>query len=261
MTVQAGFNGVMKPMLVNTGAGISMMRESALAPLGLHGIQNSSITMLGSGGGASRSFVQVEDFGVGAIRAPRVQFQVAPGSGGEADTVGSLGGDILSVYDVEIDPAGRKLNFFAKDHCPGHVLYWHPTAVAVLPITTQLATGDRSRTGFHSYIEREKKIYVPVTLDGKDFQAMINTGSQASTMSAATAKFQYGVTADSPGSTILNAVAGRRCRPCHLHAHLPDPDLRYRHGHQRALRDLSRPHRCPRPGQFQPHRYPHPKDR
>ncbi len=203
MTVQAGFNGQSRPMLVSTGNGISMMREGALEGLGLHGIQNSSVTMLSSGGGASRSFVEVADFSLGAIRSQRMQFQVAPGSGGDGGIAGTIGGDVMALYDVEIDPAGHKLNFFAKDHCPGHVLYWHPTAVAVLPVTTQLATGDRSRTGYHSYIEREKKVYVPVTLDGKEFPALISTGAQESTMPAATAKFQFGVTYDSPGSTVV----------------------------------------------------------
>jgi hypothetical protein len=49
-------------------------------------------------------------------------------------------------------------------------------------------------------------IRVPVTLDGKDFLAVINTGAARSTMSANTAKFVFGITADSPGSVPLGVV-------------------------------------------------------
>ena len=208
MTADAGFNGTPKPMIVDTGAGISMIREGALEPLGLHGIRNSNIVMLGGAGAASQSFTEVTDFTVGTIRVPRAQFQVAPNSSGEAPFVGWLGGDLLSLYDVEIDPAGHRLNFFAKDHCPGHVLYWHPTGLAVLPIQTQLATGDASRTGFRSYVYRARSIYVPVNLAGKDMQAQIDTGASASTISAKTAAALFDVTADSPGSTGQESVDG-----------------------------------------------------
>ena len=163
MLADAGFNGTPRPMLVNTGAGISTIRENAMEPLGLHGIRNSNIKLLGGGGGASQSFTEVADFTLGAIHVPRAQ-------------------------------------------C--HVLYWHPTGLAVLPIQTQLATGDSSRTGFRSYVYRSHSIYVPVTLDGKDLQAQIDTGSSVSTMNANTAKFIFGVTADSPGSVAQGAADG-----------------------------------------------------
>ena len=214
MTADVGFNGTMKPMIVDTGAGISMIRESALEPLGLHGIRNSNVKMLSAGGAASQSFAEVASLTVGTIQVPRAQLQVAPGSNEERPFVGMLGGDLMSQYDVEIDPAGHKLNFFAGNHCPGHVIYWHPAGLAVVPIQTQLATGDSSRTGFRSYVFRAHSIFVPVTLDGKDLQAQIATGSAASSMSARTAKFIFGVTADSPGSVVQGSVDGD---PNHIH--------------------------------------------
>ena len=208
MTVDVGFNGAPKPMLVDTGVGISMIRESALEPLGLHGIRNSNVKMLGGAGGASQSFAEVTSLTVGTILVPRAQLQVAPSSDGDKPFVGYLGGDLMSMYDVEIDPAGRKLNFFAKNHCPGHVIYWHPAGLAVVPIQTQVATGDSSRTGFRTYVSRDRSIFVPVTLDGKELQAQIDTGSGSSAMSAGTAKFAFGVTADSPGSVPHGSVDG-----------------------------------------------------
>lgn len=152
---------------------------------------------------SSEGFVEVADFSLGAIRVPRMQLAVPPDSDSNLPWAGVLGSDLFSVYDMEIDPAGKKVNFFAKDHCPGHVLYWKPAAIAVLPFQTQLATADATRTGFNTYFERGMGIYVPVNLDGHNVTASINTGSQYSSMSASMAKFMFGVTADSPGSTPL----------------------------------------------------------
>jgi hypothetical protein len=200
MTVQASFNGTPKPMIVQTGAMISSVREGALADLGLHAIANSIVITVKDRKQSSEAFTQVENFSLGAIRVPRMQFQVPPDTTGEQPWVGILGSDLFQVYDMEIDPAGHKINFFAKDHCPGHVLYWNPTAVAVLPFQSQLNTASQTRTGFNLYFTRGASIYVPVKLDGQDITASISTGSQYSYMGANMAKSMFGVTATSPGS-------------------------------------------------------------
>ncbi|MDB5735233.1 MAG: hypothetical protein JWN16_1870 [Alphaproteobacteria bacterium] len=217
MTVPALFNGKAAPMLVNTGGGISNMENARLDELGLHGIDNSRIQMLDSAGNASKKFVQVDDFALGPVHSRNMQFMVSPGTATDIPYVGSLAGDFLSLYDVEMDFSGRKLNFFAKDHCPGHVLYWNPTAIAIVPIALKLATGDSSRTGFRNYTYRDAHIYVPVTLDGKTFQMMLDTGSQRSTMSARTAKFIFGVDAASPGSVAQGTLDGDPAHPVFTH--------------------------------------------
>ena len=200
LMVDAKLNGVSRPMIVQTGAMISSLREGALSGLGLHPIANSILITVKDKKQSSEAFTQVDDFALGAIKVPRMQFQVPPDTGSEQPWVGVLGSDLFSVYDMEVDPVGHKINFFAKDHCPGHVLYWPHSAVAVLPFQEQLATSNQTRTGFNLYFTRGASIYVPVQLDGKDVTATISTGSQYSTMSASMAKFLFGVTADTPGS-------------------------------------------------------------
>jgi predicted aspartyl protease len=218
MTVPASFNGTTAPLLVDTAAGISNMRDASLAQLGLHGIDNSRIEMLDSAGNASKRFVQVDDFAVGAIRSKNLQFMVSPSGSTDLPYVGALAADLMELYDVEMDFSGRKLNFFAKDHCPGHVLYWNPAAIAIVPITLRIATGDSSRTGFRSYVQRAAHLYVPVTLDGKNFQAMLDTGSQRSTMTARTARFIFGVDAQSPGSAPKGTLDGDPGHPVFSHS-------------------------------------------
>jgi hypothetical protein len=77
-----------------------------------------------------------------------------------------------------------------------------------VPIALQIATGDGSRTGFRHYTDRAAHVWVPVTLDGKNFQVMLDTGSQQSSMSAGMAKFMFGVDASSPGSVTEDAADG-----------------------------------------------------
>ena len=216
MMVPVSINGSEQKMVLATAGGISTLRQDAMDRLGLKPIDASHIKLLSGNGTVSQNYVQV-DFGLGPLHDPNLQLIVMPTTGNAPPFVGSLAGDFLSLNDAEIDFAGRKLNIFSKDHCPGHVLYWHPSAVAVLPITLQTPTNDDFRTGFRPYSYRGSHIDVPVTIDGKDFKAAINTYSSVSSMSAETAKFLFGVTADSPGSVVQNDGNGDPGRTTFVH--------------------------------------------
>ncbi|HWU55285.1 MAG TPA: aspartyl protease family protein [Rhizomicrobium sp.] len=206
--VPVTINGMPEKMLLATAGGITSLRQDAVGAMGLHAIDASHVKLLSGNGTASQSYAQI-DFGLGAIHMPKLQVIVTPAAGGSAPPfVGGLAGDFLSLYDVEMNFAERKLNIFSKDHCPGHVIYWKADALAVLPITLQLPTGDDSRTGFRNYSYRGSHINVPININGKDFKAALNTASQISTMSADTAKFIFGITADSPGAVPLDSPDG-----------------------------------------------------
>lgn len=206
--VPVSINGTPQKMALATAAGITNLRQDAVAAMGLDSIDASHIKLLSSNGTVSQNYTQI-DFALGAIHVPKLQTIVWPTSGtGPAPFAGSLAGDFLSLYDVEMDFAGRKLNFFSKDHCPGHVVYWKTEALAVLPMTLQLPTGDSSRTGFRMFSYRGSHIIVPVSINGKDFKAALNTTSQTSMMSTDTAKFIFGITADSPSAIPLDSPDG-----------------------------------------------------
>lgn len=217
MTVDAMLNGKARPMIVETGALISSLRESALEGLGAKAIANSSIIVVSGRSQSSQKFTQLDSFSLGAFGVSRMQFQVPPGTTEMRPWAGVLASDVFSLYDMEVDAAGRKIRFFDKDHCPGRVLYWNPAAIAILPFQSQLATADRTRTGFNNYFERGSGVYVSVTLDGKDVIASVSTGSDFSAMGARMAKFTFGVTADSPGSTPQPSPDGNPANAPFLH--------------------------------------------
>jgi predicted aspartyl protease len=195
-------------MLVDTGGGITSINSGATEGLGLHPIDGARIQLLDSMGNVSKKYVGLDSFAIGGLKTNRIEFMVAPDSGNNGEIAGALAGDVMSLYDLELDFSAGKLNLFSQKHCPGKVIYWRHDGVAQVPFTLQRPTGNNSRTGFTTYVDRGAHIWVPVLLDGKPFHAMIDTGSSRSTISANTAKFILGVSAESPGSTPLGSVDG-----------------------------------------------------
>jgi hypothetical protein len=74
-----------------------------------------------------------------------------------AEVIGILGMDLLASADVELDVANRKMNLYARDHCPDNVVYWSKVYNS-LPIRF----GPRGEFTF------------PMELDGKKIEATLS---------------------------------------------------------------------------------------
>jgi hypothetical protein len=105
--------------------------------------------------------------------------------GDNKETAGSIGTDILSRYDVELDFAANKVNFFAHQHCEGKVVYW----------TRQRFASAR----FHP--DRGYHIMIPVELDGASLTAVIATGVTDPLMKLETARSVFGWHSEPPELT------------------------------------------------------------
>jgi hypothetical protein len=101
---------------------------------------------------------------------------------------GYLGADLLRHYDLEFDFADHKFNLFAQDHCPGKVIYWPAAAVAAVPIHVIL-------TG---------QIILPVQLDGKNLQAMFDTGSSDTFLDTKVAADVFNLKPGGPDLRLVN---------------------------------------------------------
>jgi hypothetical protein len=84
----------------------------------------------------------------------------------------------MGEYDIELDFAGGKMNYFSRDHCPGKVVYWPAAAIAVVPIRF----GDMQH------------LVLDVSLDGHPFRAMIDTGAPGTTLTMGEARRVFGLT-------------------------------------------------------------------
>jgi len=104
-----------------------------------------------------------DPFTLGAMQTDHLPFVVTdlpqPGSGG------ILSADFFHRYDIDLNFSAHRFNMFAPGHCKGEVLYWRAPDMAKIPF--------RYRNG---------RITVRATVDGREMDAVINTGSPRSEM-------------------------------------------------------------------------------
>src|SRR5438874_1329595 len=106
--VPATINNNPAKLLVDTGGGLSTINSGATEGLGLHPIDGARIQLLDGVGNVSKKYVGLNSFALGSLHSDRIQFMVAPGSGDSGEIAGALAGDVLSLYDVELDFSAAK---------------------------------------------------------------------------------------------------------------------------------------------------------
>jgi hypothetical protein len=123
----------------------------------------NAIAIYNARGTMFHSWADAEPFTLGSMRTDHLQFVVTdlpnPGSGG------ILSAEFFQKYDIDLNFWAHRFNIFAPDHCKGQVLYWRAPGVAKLPFRYQ-----------------NGRITVRVSVDGKEMDAVINTGSPRSEM-------------------------------------------------------------------------------
>jgi hypothetical protein len=195
-------------MVFSTAGGVTTINQKTVDALKLD-TMNTHFRLLDTGGNVSEKYVAV-DFKLGDLENKDIQFMVTPNptAGENIDTAGVLATDLFSHYDVELDLSAGKLNLFSPKHCDGHVIYWHPTAVAVVPITLEKPRPVTLQGHLRPIAMHAVHVWVPILLDGKPLEAAINTSAPRSTISAAIAKYSFGVTPDSSGAVHQGPESG-----------------------------------------------------
>ena len=132
---------------------------------------------------------------LGRLSAPKEYFVIASDGetfGDDERIAGLLAPDILKHYDVSIDFGASTLSLLSQDHCPGKVIYWQASAVAVVPMVL-LASAH---------------IVVPVKLDGQPITAIVDTGATNTTLKLPTAESQFGLKLGSPDAPSSGHLEG-----------------------------------------------------
>jgi hypothetical protein len=132
--------------------------------------------------------VRVGDFTIGGATVHDLLFVVANDRdlGKSKPYDGLLTAGLFSRYDIDLDFGLRKLSFLTPTSCadPNQVAYWRHEVVAVIPM--RLTNG---------------KITVPVTIDGHEIDAVIDTSSDRTVMRRGIAERTFGLKADTPEMT------------------------------------------------------------
>jgi hypothetical protein len=210
MFVPVSVNGAPKKFMIDTAGAISTLTAAAASGMNLRVRDSDSVRLLDASGNASRKYVTLDSFQLGNLKGTGTELMISanPNAGtANAPFDGTLAGDMMARYDVELDFAARTMSYFSPDHCEGHVVHWTAPVVAAVPFAMYRKTGNVPGLR-ENPAGQDTHIRVPVTLDGKNFMATLATGAVRSTMSAKTAEFAFGLTADSPGSVPLGTVDG-----------------------------------------------------
>jgi len=182
--VPVTINGTPRLMLLDTGGWNTEVTSQAAADLGLPyvSIRFSEVNLAGE---ESHQAATVSTFSIGQLTTKSVEFVVAPEKylfRDEPQYAGILAPNILKNYDVDIDFGSNKLSLLSPDHCEGKVIYWPASVVAVVPIR----------------VLRSGHILVPVKLDGKEVNAILDTGAYTTTLMMPVAEDEFSLTMGAP---------------------------------------------------------------
>ena len=175
--VPVTINGTPKQFLLDTGGAKTQISAEAADELKLP-ISGGNFKMLDLYGNASNRVASVENFGLGRLIDRNTRLPIMTFRDNELFS-GLLAPDYMGRFDVELDFASGKMNYFSPDHCPGKVVYWPAAAIAAVPMQFL-----------------DSHLVVDVSLDGHSFKAIVDTGATDTTLSMAEAKRVFDITPD-----------------------------------------------------------------
>ena len=179
-------NGTEKQFLLDTGGAATQISAAAAQELKLPVVESGG-KMLDLYGNASTNAAMVDTLVLGRLRDRNTTLPIMTFED-NALFSGILAADYMGKYDIELDFAGGKMNYFSRDHCEGKVVYWPAAAIAAVLMRF---------LGHHLTLD--------VSLDGQPLRAMIDTGAPRTTLTMAEAKRVFGITAEDKDKSFEHA--------------------------------------------------------
>jgi predicted aspartyl protease len=181
VVVQGAINGQEIGILLDTGAGRSLIQRSAATRLGLTRRTAPGIRLFGIGGETYAETAVVEEFRIGQAVRKDWHVLVAGEQDVRANVGVIMGEDFLQNFDVEFDLAHSAVRLYQSTDCEGVSLaYWTPERAGELAMETG------------------PKVHLTVQINGQPIRALLDSGATASVLDASDAG-RLGVTAESPG--------------------------------------------------------------
>jgi predicted aspartyl protease len=194
LIVDGAINGKHVGIMLDTGAGSTMILRSAAVQLGLTRQPAGGSPTYGVGGASDVEVTTVDEFTIGDATRKGWQMYVA----GEHDLGGDvgvvLGDDFFHKVDVEFDLAHNVVRLYQPKDCDGVSLaYWTKEGASEVDI----AIVDETRP----------QIVVPVQVNGRKVKALLDSGASSSVLDKWEAS-QAGVTPETPGVVPYGSGSG-----------------------------------------------------
>ncbi len=180
IAVLAEIDGQPETLLIDTGAESSLVTPAAMARLALPADPRRTSTIQGIGGTITTQNAALRSLAVGGMQLLNQSTAVAPlptASGQALHAAGLLGADWLSAFDVEFDLPHRRMALYSAAGCHGDYVPWQGRKTSV--------TADIWHAG---------AVLLPMTVDGQPVTALLDSGSNLSTLGEAAAS-RAGLTA------------------------------------------------------------------
>jgi len=166
--VAASVNGVGATMVLDTGSETSVLSPALAAKAQVYLLNGGGqLLYSGAAGSGSTAITAVKSFSVGGMTGQQVQFLVIPQKSGAGDDSlwGTLGIDIMSNYDLDLDFPDKTASLYDMTGCASISFPWSGKT-AVIPL----------RFGANS------DIYIPVSVNGHPFMALLDSGASISSI-------------------------------------------------------------------------------
>jgi predicted aspartyl protease len=176
-SVQVSVNDEAATLLVDTGAQRAALSRQAADRLKLPTDAGRTLRAIGVGGHTMGEHPRMaRTIRFGPVVWPQYALQtvtiVRPEQAGDpAAPVGLIGADMLSAYDVELDFVARTATLYAVSDCSGDFVPWPGRHDVLAPLTGP-----------------PDLFVLPMTLNGHNLRALLDTGSNTSSLSRAAAR-------------------------------------------------------------------------
>jgi len=148
----------------------------------------------------------ITNFTLGSLQSGGFYLRVSPDPSVEsAPFDGILRNDVMWQYDIDLDFAHQRLNYFSPEQCKGAGIYWSPTTITSVPIVAYTGTQYANR----SPIPRFSTTYVVAALDGHAIIALLDTGADRTFLNPEVAKKFFGLDTDSMEAGEVNDGGAR----------------------------------------------------
>jgi hypothetical protein len=194
--IGAGTGSNMQP----GGSNLSALTNGGLGNVSVYDVRDKT------GAGSAQTRIRIGSFTIGHATGQHLVLLLANdaemGRSQSEPYDGLLTGDFFKQYDIELDFAGKQLNYLTPTKCtdPNQVVFWPHSAVAMIPIT--IADG---------------KISVPVSVQGHQINAVIDTSSSRTVMRRDIAELILGLKPDTPDMVADGGLKDGKGQPVYGH--------------------------------------------